>query len=329
MENLGRDEITEKRQNRDLPFNNLFLNMGLVEGGNKFWMYLFGFSLTIMAYLVIGGLMIMPLLSRALEMGVTQTELMANQYIIFDPVRLNLDNNIILVIQFGLFVAAFIGLYIAVRFIHHKRFITLVTAFEKFRFKLFFFSFALWSVILLCTTVVSYLTNSEDMILQFNLKRFLLLLLICLVFLPIQTLTEEIFFRGYLLQGLAQVFKNGIIPMILTSLFFGLAHLSNPEVEAFGSSLMFVYYVVFALFLSSITLLSEGLELAYGIHLANNLLSALLVTSQNSVLKTDAVFFVNQENALAELILAFCSLLVVFFVFGIKYRWKNFSLLIK
>lgn len=329
MENLGQEEITEKPQNQSLPFNNLFLNIGVVEGGNKFWMYLFGISLTVMAYLVIGGLMVMPLLSRALEMGVTQSELVANQYIVFDPVRLNIDKNIILIIQFGLFVAAFIGLYMAIRFIHHKRFITLITAFEKFRFKPFFFAFSLWSVILLIATVVSYFTNSEDMVLQFDLKRFLMLFLICIVFLPIQTLTEEVFFRGYMMQGLSQVFKNGLFPMIITSLFFGIAHLSNPEADAFGSSLMFVYYVVFALFLSSITLLSEGLELAYGIHLANNLLSALLVTSQNSVLKTDAVFFVKSENASAELVLAFCSLIAVFVVFWFKYRWKNFSLLIK
>lgn len=329
MDNLGQEEIENSKVKPVLPFNNLFLNIGVVEGGNKLWMYLFGIALTVLAYLVIGGIMIMPLLSRALKMGVTQAELVANQYIVFDPIRLGIDKNIILIIQFGLFVAAFIGLYMAVKLIHRKRFVTLLTAFEKFRFKQFFFAFSLWAVILIISVLVTYSTNSEDMVLQFNLPKFLMLFLVCLVFLPIQTLTEEVFFRGYLMQGFSQVFKNGLIPLILTSLMFGSAHMSNPEISAYGSGLMFAYYVAFAMVLGAITLLNEGLELAYGIHLANNLISALTVTSENSVLKTDAIFYVKAENAAAELVLALCSLLAVFVVFWFKYRWKNFSLILK
>ncbi|MFO0356957.1 MAG: lysostaphin resistance A-like protein [Sphingobacteriaceae bacterium] len=329
MDNLGQEEIENSKVKPVLPFNNLFLNIGVVEGGNKLWMYLFGIALTVLAYLVIGGIMIMPLLSRALKMGVTQAELVANQYIVFDPVRLGIDKNIILIIQFGLFVAAFIGLYMAVKLIHRKRFLSLITAFEKFRYKQFFFAFSLWAILLIIAVIVSYSTNSDDMVLQFNLPKFMLLFLVCIVFLPIQTLTEEVFFRGYLLQGLSQIFKNGVVPLIITSFLFGTAHMSNPETSAYGSGLMLTYYVVFALVLGAITLLNEGLELAYGIHLANNLISALTITSENSVLKTDAIFFVRSENAAAELVLAFCSLLAVFVVFWFKYRWKNFSLILK
>jgi len=282
-----------------------------------------------LGYLVIGSLLMIPLVNKAMEHGVTQAELIANQYIIFDHQRLEINKNIILLVQFGLFVAAFLGFILSLKFIHHKRFISVLTAFEKFRYTNFFFAFGLWAAILVITMIVSYLTAKEDLVFQFEPSKFLQLFVICIVFLPIQTLTEEVIFRGYLVQGLSQIFKNGIIPIILTSIMFGSAHMSNPEASAYGSGLMFAYYVMFAFFLGAITLMSEGLELAFGIHLANNLLSALMVTSKNSVLKTDAIFYANAENAAAEIVLAICSILAVFIVFWIKYRWKDFALLIR
>lgn len=327
MDNLSSSEIDQ--ESKKLPFNNLFLNTGLVEGSNKFWMYLFTLALTVAGYLIVGGLLLMPLVKIALDAGVTNAELLQNQYIIFDHVRLGINKNYILLIQFGLFVAAFLGFFIALRLIHRKRLISVITAFEKFRFRNFFFAFTLWASILLIAMVVTYFAAGDGFVLQFDLFKFLQLFLICLVFLPIQTLTEEVLFRGYMLQGLAQVFKNGWVPLIITSILFGLAHMSNPETTAYGSALMMSYYVLFALFLGVITLMSEGLELAYGIHLANNLVSALLVTSKNSVLKTDAVFYAQSEDAAAELVLAICSLIAVFVVFWFKYRWRNFSLIIK
>jgi len=329
MDNYSKEEIQQSPQSQELPFNNLFLNTGFVEGGNKLWMYVFGISATMLGYLVIGGLLVLPLFNRALQIGVTQAELLANQYIIFDPIRLDINKNIILMVQFGLFVAAFLGLLFSIKIIHRKRFITVVTAFEKFRFKKFFFAFGLWAGLILVTFLITFLLSPENLVLQFDLVSFLQLFFLCIIFLPIQTLTEEIIFRGYLLQGLSQVFKNGLVPIVITSTMFGTAHLSNPEAGAYGAYIMLTYYIVFAFFLGVITLMSEGLELAFGIHLANNLISALLVTSPNSVLKTDALFYARTENVNTELIMAFCALLIVFMVFWKKYNWKNFALVIR
>ncbi len=327
MDNLDSD--VSQPEPKKLPFENLFLNAGVVEGGNKPWMYLLGIMAVVFSYLIIGGLLIMPLVAFALEAGVTADELARNQYVVFDPVRLGINKNIILMVQFGLFVAAFIGLFLAVKLIHRKRFISVVTGFEKFRYSKFFFAFMLWASILVISMLVTYFSSPGDLKLQFDATKFFQLFLVCIVFLPIQTLTEEVFFRGYMLQGLSQVFRNGIIPLIITSFFFASAHMSNPETGAYGPALMFTYYFVFAVFLSAITLLSEGLELAYGIHLSNNLISALMVTSDHSVLKTDAIFYTTAEDAGAELVLAICTIVAVFVVFLFKYRWRNFSLIIK
>ena len=293
-------------------------------------MYLAGIAATLGGYVLMQVFTILPLVTKAMNMGVTKEELMTNQHIIFDSQRLEIDKNWILLAQFSLFVGALFMFYMVIKYIHRKHFVSVVTGFEKFRYKHFFFAFAIWAAILVITVLVSYFTSdSNDLVLQFDLPRFLILLLICIIFLPIQTLCEEVVFRAYLIQGLSQLFKNGIVPLIITSVMFGLAHLSNPETRAFGISIMLTYYVVFAFFLGAITLLNEGLELAFGIHLANNLVSALTVTSQTAVLKTDAIFYAKSEDPGAELLISFCSIIVVFVVFWMRFRWKDFSLLIK
>ncbi len=327
MENSSAKTI--ENEPKKLPFNNLFLNAGLVDGLNKPWMYVVGVLITILAYLFGGSILTLPLIQKAMAAGVSIKEISENNYIIFDSERIQVNKNLILALQFGFFVCTLLGLYAAIKFIHKKTFLSVVTAFEKFRFKYFMFAFGLWAFILITAMVITYLANPEGLILQFDFSKFIVLFLLCLVFMPIQTLVEEVFFRGYLLQGLSQVFKNGIVPLIITSVLFAFAHLSNPEIGAYGKGLMLGYYIMFALFMGAITLLSEGLELAYGIHLANNLVSALLLTSKHSVLKTDAIFFADTEDARAELVLAFCAIIAVFIIFWLKYRWKNFSLLIK
>jgi hypothetical protein len=105
--------------------------------------------------------------------------------------------------------------------------------------------------------------------------------------------------------------------------------MANPEAKTFGWSIMFPYYTLFGLFLGIITLLDEGLELALGIHCANNLISSLLITSPNGVLKTDAIFVAKLEDPGTEIVLWAVLATLTFIIFWLKYRWKNFNLIIK
>ncbi len=125
------------------------------------------------------------------------------------------------------------------------------------------------------------------------------------------------------------LFKNGIIPVIVTSLLFGLVHMTNPEVEKHGWGIMLPYYSLFGLFLGLLTLLDEGLELALGIHFANNFTSGLLITSPNNVLKTDAIFIAQTEDPASELLAWLVLAAIAFIIFWLRYRWKNFNLILK
>jgi membrane protease YdiL (CAAX protease family) len=320
---------TPPKEEKKLPFNNLFLNSGVVNGFNMWWMYLFGTFLCIFGYLFFQIIMFFPLISAATANGVTLNEINQQPEILFNPEVTGINKNLFLALILGMYVFAFIGLYIAVVRIHKKPFKSIITAWEKVRYSRFFFAFGVWSVLLIGLCVFSYFTSEGSMVWNFDPSKFFILLGVTVFLLPIQTSTEELLFRGYLLQGLAQVTKNGIIPLIITSLLFSLLHMDNPEAKTFGWGIMFPYYALFGFFLGALTLIDEGLELALGIHCANNLISSLLVTTPSGVLKTDAIFMATNENPQADFIMWLVIASLSFIIFWLKYRWKNFNLLIK
>lgn len=322
-------ESQEIKEETKLPFNNLFLNTGFVNGQNEWWMYFFGICAAMLGYFVFQLIMVFPLISAAISNGVTFADIQSNPEILFNPDKTGINKNLLLALLFGMFVFAFLGLALAVKKLHKKTILSIITAYDKFRYGRFFFGFMVWGVLVIIATVLAYLLNKDDVTVQFNPTNFVMLLLVSVVLLPIQTSTEEILFRGYMIQGLSQIFKNGIMPLVITSLFFGMVHMSNPEAKAYGWLTMLPYYTIFGFFLGAIALLDEGLELSMGIHCANNLLSSLLITSPNGVLKTDAIFVAKTENPGAEFLTWMIMAVITFIIFWLKYRWKNFNLLIK
>ena len=321
--------MSENNTKPELPFNNLFLNSGAVNGLNQWWMYLTGISAALFGYFLFQIIIQVPLVSLALNKGFTIEDIVANPNIMFDPTKIGINKNLLLAMLFGMFIFALFGLRLVLNKVHKKPFLSIVTAYEKFRWKKSFFAFSVWGGLVIINVVTAYLFDPESMKLQFNFSQFLLLLLITLVLMPIQTSTEEFIFRGYLVQGLAVIFKNGIVPVILTSLLFGIVHMANPEAKTFGWMIMLPYYTLFGLFLGLLTLLDEGMELSLGIHCANNLISSLLITSPNGVLQTDAIFESKTEDPAKEFILWIIMAIITFTIFWLKYRWKNFNLMLK
>ena len=107
-----------------------------------------------------------------------------------------------------------------------------------------------------------------------------------------------------------------------------LAHSANPEVAELGMITM-AFYIGTGLFLGICTLMDEGIELALGFHLGNNLLAALLVTADYSALKTDAVFKLAGESQTTSLFDIIGPLLIYYpillIVFSKKYGWTKWQ----
>ena len=311
------------------PFNNLFLIKGLVTGKNEFWQYLLGIVAAFLGYLTFQLIMMVPLVSAAMSHGISMTEITENPNVLFNPEKIGINKSLLLALMMGMFVFTLLFLWIALKFIQKKPLSSIITGFENIRWKRYFFSFGIWAALILVLTIVTYLMSPEEIEVRFDASNFMVLLAVAVIFIPIQTATEELIFRGYLMQGFGLAFKNGIAPLIITSILFGLMHASNPEAKAHGLLIMMPYYIFFGAFLGILTLLDEGAELAMGIHCANNLMSSLLVCSKNSVLQTDAIFYTSSENPGGEFITWIIMASICFFILFKKYKLSNWKLLIR
>ncbi len=311
------------------PFNNLFLIKGLVTGKNEFWHYLFGIVSAFIGYLSFQLIMMVPLVTMAINHGYSMTDISENPNILFNPEKIGINKSLLLALMMGMFVFTLLFLWLALKFVQKKPLSSIATGFEKIRWNRYFFSFGIWAVLILVLTLVSYLTSPEEIELRFDAGNFFILFVVAIIFIPIQTATEELIFRGYLMQGFGLAFKNGIMPLIITSVLFGLMHASNPEAKAHGLLIMMPYYIFFGAFLGVLTLLDEGTELAMGIHCANNLMSSLLVCSKNSVLQTDAIFYTSSENPGGEFITWIVMASICFFILFKKYKLSNWNLIIR
>ena len=98
---------------------------------------------------------------------------------------------------------------------------------------------------------------------SFSLEAFLPYALIAVLLLPVQTTAEEVFFRGWLIQGLSQRYSNIWALSIVSGVVFALPHLANPEAAGAPLPAMFGYASVgFAL--AWVTVRDRSLEIAIG-----------------------------------------------------------------
>lgn len=331
MSNTARVEENQEKeiQQKELPFENLYLNSGYVSGFNAWWMYALTIMVTALCYALAPTITSFYLFIKAAENGLDVMELARNTSRLFDYRVIGVDKNVVVLSLLGIFVITALGFLTMLRRVHRKTLTSVMTGYDKFRFGRFWFAFTVWGVLLISGVVISYFVDPSGVTIDFDPFGFAVSLVMLFFLMPIQTGVEEVIFRGYLLQGLSQIFKNGFLPVIITSLLFGAAHMANPEVAKYGWPIMLTYYCVFGFFMGGLTLLDEGLELAFGIHFANNFISSLLVTSPDSVLQTHAIFSTEGDDPYTEIVLWFVMAAITFAIFWLKYRWKNFKLIIR
>jgi membrane protease YdiL (CAAX protease family) len=239
-----------------------------------------------------------------------------------------LGNNLFLFLMLFSFAAGLVGILLTTRLLHKQSFVHLTTARPKIDWKRFWFVFIIWGVFSVGSTLLSYYLTPGDYIFNLNLKPFIILCIIVILFIPLQTSFEEYLFRGYLMQGLGVLFKNRWAPLLITSVGFGLLHGLNPEVDKLGPIIM-VFYIGTGLVLGIMTLMDDGMELALGFHAANNMFIALLVTSDWSALQTDALLTYTadpEKMAFSEIVApVFIVYPIILFILSKKYGWTNWK----
>lgn len=144
-----------------------------------------------------------------------------------------------------------------------------------------------------------------------DLNAYLPIAIASLILVPLQTTSEEFFFRGYLLQHAGLRIKNIVALGFLSGFLFTLPHLANPEVVESGA-LMLLFYFAIGAFLVVITLRDNGLELALGVHAGNNLFSTLFASYTNDVFQMPVLFSVTKFDMAYNLITLFLGMLVFY-----------------
>ncbi len=214
-----------------------------------------------------------------------------------------------------------------VKWVHRQSIVSLTTSRPAIDWSRVLHSFCIWGSLVVGTTLLGFYISPENYEINFQWGPFLNLAVVAILLIPLQTSFEEYLFRGYMMQGLGAYFKSNAIPFFTTSILFGLMHIGNPEVETLGYGIL-VYYVGTGFFLGALTLLDEGLELALGFHAANNLVAALLITSNWTAFQTDSILLDIAEPTFDYTI--FLSLLLFYplllFYFSRKYQWRDIKL---
>jgi hypothetical protein len=236
------------------------------------------------------------------------------------------DSNLNLVFMLLPFVGGLLFLLGVYKLIHNQSLRHATTSRKKVDWKRIWFGFIIVTLFNLTLFTIGYFANPDALEFNFKMIPFLILCVVGILFIPLQTSFEEYLFRGYLMQGLGVMVRNKWFPLIVTSVIFGSLHFFNPEVDKIGNVLMF-YYIGTGLFLGIITLMDEGMELALGYHAGNNLVMALLVTSDWTAFQTYSIFKnVAEPQAGTEVFLPIViEFTIILYIFAKKYNWTNWK----
>ena len=289
------------------------------KGNNEWYHWIFTIILVFIGWQILG---VIPLVMTAFAFTENMTEFAnaaANNFM-----TLGINKNLFLFLMLFMFAVGLVFLLIGIKYIHKRTVTSLVTSRKKIDWKRFLFGFLSWGILVLVLSVIGIYLAPENYTFNFNAKPFFILVGISIVFIPLQTSLEELLFRGYFMQGLGVLAKNKWVPLVITSVCFGLLHGANPEVQKLGSILM-VFYIGTGFFYGITTLMDEGTELALGLHAANNMIAAFLVTTDWMVFQTDALFIDTSEPSVTweMFIPVFVLYPLILWMFSKKYGWNN------
>ncbi len=248
------------------PQTSRYLDL-VLEGRNEWWCYLLGVATVAFFWLVLGYIPYV-LLRRA---GLTEPP--------FDFVAVNLSIFVMLA-----------GLAVAVKMIHRRSLHSLVTAGDRIDWARIARGAVVWLVLATVAAAIEHMLYPGRYYLSFDAGRFPAYVALVLALTPMQSAVEELVFRGYVMQGLGLLTRRPLAIAVLSSLAFTAPHLLNPEVQEHGAVIMAANYFAIGMLLASVTLREGRLELAIGLHAANNVFLALIANYEGSALMTESVF---------------------------------------
>jgi uncharacterized protein len=281
------------------------------QGKNDWWRYLIGILLTLSFYLILGSIAVVVF--AFIELKIPMDGSMSAETMTAKMTGLMKTPSIGGYLSVNLpFPITLVGLFVTTVAIHRRKFSSLIRANSAIQWRRMLLGALVWNLILWGFAGVGYLLNPSNFVWSYS-SLWWIMLPIALVFTPIQTSCEELFFRGYLMQGMALLIRNPIALTIINGILFMVPHLGNPEMQRGG--LMALIYFAMGAGMAAITILDNGLELAIGIHAANNL-QVLFFSPKDSALPFPSLWRMQTPDApIAELAYTLVAYGLFYYVF--------------
>tara|TARA_Y100000780_G_C13576031_1_gene374827 strand:- start:132 stop:839 length:708 start_codon:yes stop_codon:yes gene_type:complete len=224
------------------------------------------------------------------------------------------------------FIIGIVGVWITVRLIHRKSLTQVITGRLTFDYNRVIY--AIWIGLLLNAVVLilNLLVFHQDMTFKApNIGEYVTFFLFAVVLTSYQAGFEEVFFRGYLLQGFSLITRNRIFLVAVTTLLFTAVHLLNPEAQEAGYPAYVSSIAIFGIFLAVVSLLDGGIELAIGYHAINNLWIILIANTDVTSIPSPSLFELPTEQVglFPDVFVQLFIFIVLLAIFNRKYNWFN------
>ena len=221
---------------------------------------------------------------------------------------------VVTLLPFGLL---HLTLWTSLRFLHRRAPSTLYNPGGVFRWRLLWISGAAWLLLSALVDLVQFLLKPELYRFSFDPARFWPYFVLALLLLPLQTSAEELGFsrlpapvdRAARAPHLAPAHRAGapVWPAAHCQPGSRQLRLLAHHAAVYGIGLL----------LGWVTLRSQGLEMAFGLHLANNLYSGLVTGIPDGALPSATVFTLEKMDPMFNLIM----FLVISLVFAAFTEW--------
>ena len=277
------------------------------SGRNSKTRWIFGTIIILIGFLIIGSLPSVFICSDEIA-GFDCSDL--NLTNIYDAPPIILEY----ILVHWSFIIGIISIFITSRFVHKRGLTQIITHRITIDYDRVFYGMKIGLIIFTIDLILAFFLGAKPILNEFSAPEYITFFLFAIILTPIQASAEEIFFRGYILQGTSLITDSNIKLAIINGILFTLWHIGNPE---FINAISFYFF--FGIITTFITIKDNGIELAMGLHAINNLFVFLIISPAIDPLAGLSLF--KAEN----MTFSFGILLfpVVYAVFSKKYEWKD------
>jgi len=213
-------------------------------------------------------------------------------------------------------------IWLIVRLVHKRTLLSFITPQKKLNYRRVFWGLGTWMCLNILVNIITWLVVPHSYKFSLQWREFFCFLPLVLLLSPIQCCAEEVFFRGYLLQGFSSFIKNGWSLAVANGLLFVIPYLCSPQSAREPVVLAYmISYVFTGCILALVTIRTNSLEAAIGMHMANNIFMALGVSNYESPIKTSPIFVRTACEPIFEL--------PVFIISALIFCWLNIKFIRK